>query len=70
MSIPLTDMILSSIFKPQYDYARGARPRWVTATPQTVIGFEDLYITEDAIYGLVWGEEKASMSKSVDSAGS
>lgn len=51
-------------FEPRYEYLEGARPRWVQPVPESVIGFEDLYLTDDAIYGLVWGVEKSEMADS------
>ena len=51
-------------FEPRCEYLEGARPRWVQPVPESVIGFEDLYLTDDAIYGLVWGVEKSEMADS------
>lgn len=51
-------------FEPRCEYLEGARPRWVQPVPESVIGFEDLYLTDDAIYGMVWGVEKSEMADS------
>ncbi len=48
-------------FEPRYGYAQGAKPRWVTTSPKSIIGFENVFLTDDAIYGLVWGVEKSKM---------
>lgn len=48
-------------FEPRYDYAQGAKPRWVTTSSETVIGFQDLFLTNEAVYGLVWGVERSEM---------
>lgn len=48
-------------FEPRYDYAQGAKPRWVTTSFETVIGFQDMVLTNEAIYGLVWGVNGAEM---------
>ena len=46
---------LISIHKPQYNLAEGARPKWVTSSDDTVIGFEDLFVTDNYIYALIYG---------------
>ena len=51
-------------FEPRYNYAQGAKPRWITTSSESIIGFEDLFLTNDAIYGLVWGVERPMMEKS------
>ena len=48
-------------FEPRYGYAQGAKPRWVTTSPESIVGFENVFLTDDAIYGLVWGVEKSKM---------
>ncbi|WP_346688454.1 BF3164 family lipoprotein [Alistipes communis] len=57
-------------FEPHYDYARGAIPKWVTLSSESVVGFEDLYFAKDAIYGLIWGvnveKEKNARPKLID----
>ena len=50
-------------FKPRYTYARGAIPKWVTAVAETKIGFEDIFLDNEYIYGLIWGIEKSSMTE-------
>lgn len=50
-------------FEPLYGYAEGAKPKWVTTTPETKLGFEDVFLTDEAIYGLVWEVEKKTMSQ-------
>lgn len=52
-------------FEPRYNYAQGAKPRWVTTSSESIIGFEDLFLTNDAIYGLVWGVERPQMENSM-----
>lgn len=52
-------------FEPRYNYAQGAKPRWVTTSSKSIIGFEDLFLTNDAIYGLVWGVERPQMENSM-----
>lgn len=49
-------------FEPRYEHLEGARPRWVKVVSESIIGFEDLCLTDDAIYGLVWGVEKSKMT--------
>ena len=49
------------IFEPIYDYAEGAVPRWVTPTDETVIGFSDVCLTNENIYGLLWGVKALDM---------
>lgn len=51
-------------FEPRYNYAQGAKPRWITTSSESIIGFEDLCLTNDAIYGLVWGVESPMMENS------
>ena len=47
-------------YRPVYEYARGAIPRWVIPGQDTIIGFQDLCLTNSAIYGLIWGIESPS----------
>lgn len=49
------------IFEPIFDYAEGAVPRWVVPTDDTVIGFSDVYLTNENIYGLLWGVKALDM---------
>ena len=51
-------------FEPKYEYAQGAKPRWITTSSESIIGFEDLYLTNKAIYGLAWGVEIPMMENS------
>ena len=52
-------------YKPVFSYAVGAVPRWVTPGDDSVIGFQDLYLDDSGIFGLVWGMESSEMEWSV-----
>ncbi len=45
-------------------YAAGAVPKWVVPDAKTVIGFQDMDLTPDVVYGLIWGVESEDMEKS------
>ena len=49
-------------YRPVYEYAKGAVPRWVVPSEKTVIGFQDLYLTSSGIYGLIWGVKSPSIN--------
>lgn len=44
-------------------YAKGAVPKWVVPDGKTVIGFQDIVLTPDMVYGLIWGIESDDMEK-------
>jgi len=46
---------LLPIHKPKYTLAKGAIPKWVTSSDDTTIGFQDLFVTDDHIYALIYG---------------
>lgn len=60
----LTPWAARYFFEPRYQYAEGAIPRWVTTVPETKIGFEDIFLSEQTVYGLIWETEKSSMGNS------
>lgn len=43
------------ISKPQYNEVEGTSPKWVNPTEECIIGTEDAFITNDAVYTLFWG---------------
>lgn len=43
------------ISKPQYNIVEGASPKWVNPTDECIIGTENAFITNDAVYTLFWG---------------
>ncbi len=47
---------LKLFFPPIYKIAEGANPIWITWEPETQMGFEDLYVTNQAIYLLLNGK--------------
>ena len=52
-------------YAPVYKYVEGTVPRWIVPAEDTVIGFEDLCLTDTGVYGLVWGVESSAMEKSI-----
>lgn len=52
-------------YRPEYEYARGAVPRWVIPGEDSVIGFQDICLTDSGIYGLIWGVRSSAMEASV-----
>lgn len=52
------DIITSShcnyYFEPKYDYQKGTVPPMVKPIDKTIIGFEDIFVSNEHIYGLVW----------------
>lgn len=50
-------------FEPVFKYADGAVPRYVAALPETKIGFEDIFLTKNAIYALTWGVDKEMLGQ-------
>lgn len=49
--------------EPIYDYASGAVPRWVITKPETIIGFQDINLCNNKIYGLYWGVKIEEMER-------
>ena len=47
---------LKLFFPPIYKIAEGANPIWITWEPETQMGFEDLYVTNQTIYLLLNGK--------------
>lgn len=45
-------------YRPVYGYANGAKPKWVTSISETTIGFQDLFLSKESIYGLIYGVGK------------
>jgi hypothetical protein len=58
---------LIPIHKPQYNLAEGARPKWVTSSDDTVVGFEDLFVTDSSIYALIYGVNINALEASLPS---
>lgn len=46
------------IKKPIYRIVDGAMPKWIATTQETILGFEDTYVTNKFIYLLMYGVEK------------
>ena len=46
---------LLSLHKPVYNLAEGAKPKWITPSDDTTMGFEDLHVTDNYIYALIYG---------------
>ena len=46
---------LLPIHKPKYTLAQGAKPKWITSSDNTTIGFLDLFVTDSHIYALIYG---------------
>ena len=44
-------------YEPIWKIAAGAVPKWAVPTDETIIGFQDISLTQNYIYGLVWGIE-------------
>lgn len=44
-------------YEPIWKIASGAVPKWAVPTDETIIGFQDISLTQNYIYGLVWGIE-------------
>ena len=43
-------------FPPNYKIAEGAKPIWITWKPETQMGFDDLFVTNQAVYLLLNGK--------------
>lgn len=47
---------LVPLYKPIYNIAQGAIPTWVTSSEETIIGFTEVYVTDNYIYASLMGE--------------
>lgn len=57
----ITSIACKHIFEPEFEYVKGTTPIWVKPIDSTIIGFEDVCITDSYIYGLLWGVKRAEM---------
>ena len=51
-------------YEPKYGYAPGTVPKWVTLVDDTVVGFHNIALGDDGIYGLLWGVESVKLEAS------
>ena len=58
---------LLPIHQPKYGLAEGARPKWITSSDDTVIGFQDLFVTDSQIYALIYGVNVNDMEANLPS---
>lgn len=42
-------------FEPKYDIVQGTTPLWVSPSLEGAVGFQDLCLTENFVYGALWG---------------
>ncbi len=52
-------------YEPKYAYADGAVPKWAITRDETLIGFQDLYVTDRLIYGLVYGVPRTDLNNTL-----
>lgn len=54
----ITHSTIRGFYKPEYSIAQGARPTCVIASPNTILGFNALYVTNDEFYTVLVGPDK------------